>query len=61
MEIVSKVIEKIKNDEMDDDDLYFLDAELETKVTKNEWLDKAGEYQALKDTSIDWFHYNLPE
>ena len=50
-----------ENDEMDDDDLYFLDAELETKVTKNEWLDKAGEYQALKDTSIDWFHYNLPE
>ena len=39
---------------MDDEDLFYLDADMEKEVSKNEWLDKAEEYVLLKETEVDW-------
>ncbi len=46
-----------ENNKMDEDDLYFLESGLKTPVTKDEWLNTAGEYTVLKDINIDWVEY----
>ncbi len=43
-----------ENGEMDDADLFYLDADMEKEVSKKEWLDKAEEYVLLKETEVDW-------
>lgn len=43
-----------ENDEMDEDDWFFLDGEEEEEVDMDDWLEVGQQFLALKDTDVDY-------